>query len=441
MSKRRTLLVGVVISAVAAMAAACGTATETESQPTTVQASPAVTTDVATSTAIPPTATPTVEPAPTPAPTETPQPSAVEVPGQEEPEPQLAPELTRPGEWINSEPFTLESQRGTVVLIDFWTYTCINCIRTLPYLKEWHEKYADAGLVILGVHTPEFDFEKVYDNVLEAVEGFGIEYAVVQDNDYGTWRAFRNRFWPAKYMIDKDGYIRYTHFGEGAYVETEAKIRELLLEAGADLEGMSMNLDADPAIDPSAYVEDISMSLTRELYAGFGRNQGALVGYLQGNERAQPPYIIDQQYYEANDVDGLYTDQGDHRNHFMYLQGLWRNEDERLVHARETTDYEDYIAIMFYATSVNVVMAPESDGPFAVRLTIDGLPMAAEQAGPDVMFDEEGNSYVLVDEAQMYRLVDQPTFSGHEFRLSSNSSEFTLFAFTFGAYMGGEPKS
>ena len=436
MIKTRTLVAGAALFAVAAIAAACGTATEPESQPTPVDTSPTAVVDVATSTAIPPTATPIAEPTPTPAPTETSPPSALEVP-----EPLLAPELTGLGEWINSEPFTLESQRGTVVLIDFWTYTCINCIRTLPYLKEWHEKYADAGLVILGVHSPEFDFEKVNDNVLEAVEGFEIKYAVAQDNEFGTWRAYRNRFWPAKYLIDSEGYIRYTHFGEGAYVETEAKIRELLLEAGADLEGMSMNIDPEPEVDPSAYVQDPRMGLTRELYAGFSRNQQALAGYLQGNESVQPPYIVDQQYFEANDVDGLYTDQGEHRNHFMYLQGLWRNEDERLVHARETTDYEDYIAVMFYATSVNVVMAPESGEPFAVRLTMDGLPMAAEQAGPDVMFDEEGNSYVLVDEARMYRLVDQPTFSGHEFRLSSNSPEFTLFAFTFGGYKGGEPKS
>ena len=152
---------------------------------------------------------------------------------------ELAPELRAVRGWINSKPFTIESQRGNVVLVDFWTYTCINCIRTLPYLRSWHEKYADKGLVILGVHTPEFEFEKIRQNVIEAVRDFGIKYAVAQDNDYGTWRAFDNKFWPAKYLIDKDGYIRYTHFGEGAYEETEQVIRDLLSETGVDLGDVS----------------------------------------------------------------------------------------------------------------------------------------------------------------------------------------------------------
>ena len=145
---------------------------------------------------------------------------------------ELAPELTGITGWINTEPFTLAEHRGKVVLIDFWTYTCINCIRTMPFLRDWQEKYADQGLVIVGVHAPEFEFEKIKQNVVNAVEEFGLEYRVAQDNDMATWRAYRNRFWPAKYLIDKDGYIRYTHFGEGAYEETEEKIRELLVEAG-----------------------------------------------------------------------------------------------------------------------------------------------------------------------------------------------------------------
>ena len=155
-----------------------------------------------------------------------------------------APELTEIASWINSEPFTLESQRGNVVLIDFWTYTCINCIRTLPYVREWHEKYADAGLVVVGVHTPEFKFEHLRENVVEAVGKFEIEYAVAQDNGYRTWRAFNNRYWPAKYLIDKDGFIRYTDFGEGAYDETEQAIRELLAETAADVDPITPNADS-----------------------------------------------------------------------------------------------------------------------------------------------------------------------------------------------------
>ena len=142
----------------------------------------------------------------------------------------LAPELTGITGWINSEPVTLESLRGKVVLVNFWTFACINCQRTLPYVKEWHRKYADEGLVILGVHTPEFRFEKDRDNVVEAVQGYGLEYAIAQDNDKKTWRAYGNRWWPAKYLIDKDGYIRDYHKGEGQYQRTDQKIRELLAE-------------------------------------------------------------------------------------------------------------------------------------------------------------------------------------------------------------------
>ena len=135
--------------------------------------------------------------------------------------------------WINSEPLTLEGLRGNVVLVDFWTYSCINCIRTLPYVKDWHGKYADEGLVVIGMHTPEFSFEKERDNVIEAAARFGLEYPIAQDNDFVTWRAFNNMYWPSKYLFDRNGVIRYTHIGEGAYEETERMIQQLLAEPDA----------------------------------------------------------------------------------------------------------------------------------------------------------------------------------------------------------------
>ena len=134
--------------------------------------------------------------------------------------------------WINSEPLTLDGLRGNVVLVDFWTYSCINCIRTLPYVKDWHDKYADQGLVVIGMHTPEFSFEKERDNVIEAARRFGLEYPIAQDNDFVTWRAFDNIYWPSKYLFDRNGVIRYTHIGEGAYEETERMIQQLLAEPG-----------------------------------------------------------------------------------------------------------------------------------------------------------------------------------------------------------------
>ena len=347
---------------------------------------------------------------------------------------ELAPDLTGITGWINSEPFTLESQRGRVVLVDFWTYTCINCIRTFPYLRAWHEKYAGKGLVILGVHSPEFDFEKLRENVVDAMERHGIEYAVAQDNDFGTFHAFGNRTWPAKYLIDQDGYIRYTHFGEGDYDETEQKVRELLAETGADLTSISPQTEPGPEISPAALGGNPGERWTRELYAGWGRNYAAVF-------YRDRPYVLHEEFYVETDADILYKDPGKHQNDYLYLNGLWRNREESLVHARETENYEDYIAIKFYATSVNAVMAPENPGKLRVRVRLNGVPLMPALAGADVMFDADGDSYILVDEARMYRVVDMPTFGGHELTLSSNSSEFELFAFTFGGYKGGEPDS
>ncbi|MEH6433784.1 thioredoxin family protein [Massilia sp. DD77] len=145
--------------------------------------------------------------------------------------PMAAPEFTGINNWLNSPPLSMQQLRGKVVLVDFWTYTCINCIRTLPYVKSWHEKYKDKGLVVVGVHTPEYPFERSTSNVQAAIKRFGIPYAVAQDNRYATWQAYSNQYWPAVYLVDKQGQVVYSHFGEGDYAETEAKIRALLAEA------------------------------------------------------------------------------------------------------------------------------------------------------------------------------------------------------------------
>ena len=343
----------------------------------------------------------------------------------------LAPELRNTGAWINSEPFTLESRRGEVVLIDFWTFSCVNCIRTLPYLKSWHDKYADSGLVLLGVHAPEFEFEHVLENVQEAVDEFGLLYPIVQDNERGTWRAFRNRFWPAKYLIDRDGYIRYTHFGEGRYAETEQWIRKLLEETGADLSGISDETEPGPVVDPEARKARGDERRTRELYAGFRRNINALTS---GN---RPPYVLQPDYFSSPGEDVLYFDNLAHQNNYLYLEGLWRSTDESIVHARDTEGFTDYVAILFYATQVNAVMAPTGTEPFTVRLVMDGAPLTPDQAGVDVTFDAEGNSIVMVDEARMYNLIELASYGGHELTLSSDSDQMQLFTFTFGAYNTG----
>ena len=383
--------------------------------------------------------------APPPAPTSAPLPTATTIPDTPTPmsEPTVdtgsypaAPELRETGGWINSEPFTLSGMQedNKVVLIDFWTYTCINCIRTLPYVRVWNEKYAEHGLVILGVHTPEFKFEEEYDNVVEAVGKFDLKYPIVQDNDFGTWRAFNNRYWPAKYLIDHNGKIRYSHFGEGQYDETELKIREILTEAGYDVSEITTDTDPGPPIAQAAgETSSAADGQTRELYAGYERNYGTLMS------GGVPPYVLHEEYYKGPDAEVMYTDPGEHRNHFLYLQGLWLNTAESLIHARETMDLEDYVAFKFVGTSVNAVMSPGMSSPYDVVVYLDDAPVPEERAGKDIMYDSDGSSYIQVDESRMYFLVDQPEFVSGELRLASNSPDFSLFAFTFGSYDGGEP--
>ena len=362
-------------------------------------------------------AAPTAPPTAPPAVPTTPPPTATSIPDTPTPAPQpaadttayqSAPELRQTGGWVNSEPFTLAGmqEEGKVVLIDFWTYTCINCIRTLPYLRVWHEKYADHGLVILGVHTPEFKFEHEYDNVVEATGKFALEYPIVQDNDFGTWRAFNNRYWPAKYLIDHNGKIRYSHFGEGKYDETELKIREILTEAGYDVSEITTDTDPGPPVASAAKeATSVSDGQTRELYAGYERNYGTLMS------GGVPPYVLHEEYYMAPDAEVMYTDPGEHRNHFLYLQGLWLNTAESLVHARETMNLEDYMALKFVGTSVNVVMSPGVSSPYDVVVYLDDGPVPEERAGKDIMYDSEGSSYIEVDESRMYFLVDQQEFA------------------------------
>ena len=355
--------------------------------------------------------------------------------------PEAAPEFQGIEGWINSGPLSLEDLRGRVVLVDFWTYSCVNCIRTFPYLKEWHRKYSAYGLVIVGIHTPEFGFEKLRENVESAVESHGLEYPIAQDNDYRTWNAYANNAWPAKYLIDRQGELRYHHLGEGSYTETEEVIRELLSESGSGsgfpLQAVKVNSLPEPEEDPEAFGPAPGRRLTRELYAGYYRNESLPYSSAPTLFGGLPAYILQEEYYRQQDAAVFYEDLGGHLNNFIYLQGLWQNGRESLTHARVTEDYEDYIAIKFYANSVNAVMRGVSGSPEPVRITLDGLPLGRESAGADVTFAPDGSSYVLVGRPKMYRLVEKAMFSGHEMQVSPKSADFSLFAFTFGAYPQG----
>lgn len=335
--------------------------------------------------------------------------------------------------WLNGEETTiaLELAKGNVVLVDFWTYTCINCVRTLPFLTAWDEKYRDHGLVILGVHTPEFEFEKVPANIRGAIAEYGIEYDVPMDNDYRTWRAFNNRFWPAKYLIGPTGDspmgVRYFHFGEGHYEETEEQIRLALQAVGRDL--------SDVPVGVSVAVPDRSDVArgrqTRELYGGWRRNIGG-----------GGPYAGQEEYFLSGlGAEHLYRDvDSDERVHNLwYLEGLWRAESEAIAHARTTENLEDYMAMIVRGRTVNVVLTVAENGqPYDVFIQYNDDWVQPGFAGEHIQWDGSGRSFIRVNQNDLYRLLFFEDFTSGELKLSSNSDQFRVFAFTFGSYVGGE---
>ena len=343
--------------------------------------------------------------------------------------------------WLNTDmELTIQelAGEGNVVLIDFWTYTCVNCIRTLPFLRDWWSRYEDDGLVILGIHTPEFEFEKDYDNVSEALMTHDIGWPVAQDNARVTWRNFENRYWPAKYLFNSHGEMIYSHFGEGAYGETEQKIRNALVEAGADLSDDPLDLPEDQVRDAAFQSARISGSapVTPELYAGWQRNVGVA-------RAGRHPYVAQyEDYFQSilDDGSGIIDVQvpQDLHPHLLYFQGIWSVEPERIRHARKTEMLEDYLALNYAAKSVNAVLTSDSGEPYEVVVTVDGAMLTEENAGADIQWDENGYSYILVDEPRMYGIVDNPQYLPQSIlTMRSNSDDFGLFAFTFGVYAEG----
>lgn len=319
------------------------------------------------------------------------------------------PELRGISGWINAEPFKLADYRGKVVLVDFWTYSCVNCLNTVPYLKEWQSKYASRGLVIVGVHTPEFDFEKDTGNVRKAVRKEGVTWAVVQDNDYATWNAYGNRYWPHKYLADAKGVVRYDNIGEGGYVETEQWIRKLLTEAGYNVSDIPVGNGESRAA--GAY-------MTREIYAG---GQYTFGDYL-GNAATR----------RKNGI-GNYVDRGAHQDGKFYLHGKWADDAESVRVADATADDPAHVALTYTAKGVNVVARSGVGGPVTVEALLDGKPVPHEAAGDDVTYDASGHSLVVVDTARLYNVVRKSPDGAHELQLVSKAPGFMLYTFTFSA--------
>lgn len=303
----------------------------------------------------------------------------------------FAPGFEEGGEWLNSPPLKLEELRGKVVLVDFWTYTCINCIRTLPYLNGWHEKYADDGLVIVGVHTPEFPFEEKKENVAEAIKDFDIKYPVVQDNDYKIWQAYENHFWPAKYFVDKNSCIREAHFGEGGYEESEKLIQELLAETGVK-------------------VSDDLLAIKE--YKGENRSPETYLGYERIDNFASPEKIQPLKFVDYSVPEDLAV------NDFAY-GGQWEIGPQ---HAR--TKAGSTLEFNFVAKEVYLVMRSDKGGK--VKVYVDGE-VAKEIAGEDV---KDGVVEVMKD--RLYKLIKLGDYESHRLKLEFLDDGIEVFAFTFG---------
>jgi len=315
------------------------------------------------------------------------------------------PSLGRATEWLNSKPLTAADLRGKVVLIDFWTYSCINWRRSLPYIRAWADKYKDDGLVVIGVHTPEFGFEKNIANVRWAVKEMTIHYPVVIDSNYGIWRAFKNQYWPALYFMDGQGRIRHHQFGEGEYEQSELAIQQLLGEAGAG--GLNQGLVSVDAVGAEAPADWKELK-SPENYVGYERTQGfASPGGAVPDDRR--PYVLPQT---------LKLNQ-------WALAGDWTMEKQAVVLNKKN----GRIAYRFHARDLHLVMGPvDTRGSVQFRVLIDGT---APGAAHGIDLNDQGNGSVA--EPRMYQLVRQPQpILDRSFEIEFLDSGVEAFSFTFG---------
>ena len=313
-----------------------------------------------------------------------------------------APELQGISGYINTDNITISQLVGKkVILIDFWTYTCINCQRTLPYLTMWDRTYRDKGLVIIGVHTPEFEFEKKYDNVLNEVKKWNIQYPVVQDNDYRTWRAYANRFWPHKYLIDVDGNIVYDHIGEGGYEETEARIQQelrKLMERRGDSDGIVKPIERPTEVVPVEF----GRIRTPEIYFGYNFHRGNIEDF----RTAQP------------DTSHTFTAPAILEPNTAYLDGTWVIGKD----GAELVSDTGRVLLSYDAKAVNIV----ASGPSDIQVRWD-TKTPGNAHGSSV--DETGVG--RVDDETLYEIINAPGYGPHQIEIKATKG-FTIYTFTFG---------
>jgi thiol-disulfide isomerase/thioredoxin len=327
-----------------------------------------------------------------------------------------APDFAKITGYINTEEgrsINLKDLKGKVVLVDFWTYSCINCIRTLPYLVDWNEKYADKGLVIVGVHSPEFDFEKNIDNVKAAVQKYGIKYPVIQDNDKGTWDAYQNRYWPRKYLVDNEGYIRYDHIGEGGYAETEKVIQSLLVERAAQtgISAINLNTNTNTTTPENVQTVDFTKVKTPELYFGYEFARAS----LGNSEGFKPNQTVTYSVPQRSDL----------KPNTIYLIGDWKNNADNM----ELQSDIGSIALAYSAKSVNIVAGGKGKGGEELSISEDGVALT-NKSGRGIDLSEQGK--LVVDGQRLYNLVMHEGYDWHSLIIDVKGKGFQIYTFTFG---------
>lgn len=305
-----------------------------------------------------------------------------------------APALAAKG-WINAAPLTASDLTGKVVLYDFWTYSCINCVRTFPYVRAWYDRYRSDGLVVVGVHSPEFDFEKVHANVVAAVKRLGVTWPVALDDDMTIWNAFNNQYWPADYVADRSGHIRYTHFGEGDYGNTENVLRSLL--------GVAVG---SPRADRNVKAETTS---------GQNVNPETYLDVAHGQLGARPGIHV-------------YPAAGTLAPPNVALEGAWTGANENVTSAAVGAT----IVLAMHAQSVNLVLASATGKPIEVVVALDGKPIPVKSRGASLHVDASGQTVVTVTAPDMYRLVLAPGVQDHQLTVVAAQAGVEAYDFTFG---------
>jgi thiol-disulfide isomerase/thioredoxin len=335
-----------------------------------------------------------------------------------------APEFAQISGYINTpnnnSPLALSSLRGKVVLVYVWTYTCINSIRPMPYIDDWNEKYSDKGLVIVGVHSPEFQFEKNYANVKDAVKRFGIKYPVILDSEHGTWNAFGNNYWPRFYLIDTQGYIRYDHIGEGNYDQIEKSIQSLVAERAALMGAKEISFNTKPTIvikPGSLYYIDLRQSTTPEIYTGYNTARTPL-----GNPEGFKPDQAVSYSIPSNT---------NFKPSIVYLQGKWKNNRDNM----DLQDDTGRIALIYYAKSVNIVAGGKGEGIVSNDNDNDksgagGYRQAAgnSTAGQDLSSDGS----FRIDGQRLYNLAIHNNYAAHYILIDVKGKGFQFYTITFG---------